>query len=69
MAKDGKNHVASHYVLHHVRNVSHLSIILASIGSGSCTGDSIKSYDGANYGPYYGFSCAHVQGEFTDSSV
>ena len=43
--------------------ISHLPtcVNLATIGNGSCTGDSIKSYDGAD-GPYYGFSCAGMIG-------
>ena len=61
MAKDGKNQIASRGRA--LSNIAHLPVvfILAKIGSGSCTGDSIKSYDGAA-GPYYGFSCAYFQG-------
>ena len=42
-----------------------LHTFLATIGTGSCTGDKYKGQYNGNY--YYGFSCAYLQGEQLDS--
>ena len=44
--------------------MSHLQMYIhsATIGNGSCTGDSIKGPEDGDDAPYYGFSCTNMKG-------